>query len=387
MTTRQRDLFREVFVTPNVAFGWEVARLVFRPRVVFAVVFPALAWFGLRGQGVTGRGAVVWAVVLGGAVWTFTLVATRRPAAVRRSGRPATHRAHPLHVAFGPRPHQQDAPPAPVDELHRVPIGLVDDGTPWTLRLWETHVLLGGITGSGKTRVIYSLFHSIAPWVRHGEVQLWGFDPKRVGLTIARPMFARLWTQTQDRTAKATWGVGAAQLLEDAVEVMEQRLEWMEDNGETEHVPSAADPLIVILVDEMAELTDRPDKAIKARIDDALKSLTREGRAAAVSVIICTQDPRKETLAYRDFIPTRIGLQLASSEQVTMVLGPGAREQGARCDEIIYPGQAYVRVVDLERGTSVLRLVRSTMVSNDEVKALAAEYPAPGAPPSLRVVS
>lgn len=384
-TPSGRDLFREVFVTPNVALGLTVGGWVFRPRVVFAVVFPVLAWFGLEGQGVTGRGAVVWAAILGLSVWAFTVAATRRPSARKR--RPVEHRAHPLHAAFGPQPHPQDVPPGPVDELKRVPVGRLDDGTPWTLRLWETHVLLGGITGSGKTRVIYSMFHGVAPWVAHGEVQLWGFDPKRVGLTIARPMFARLWTPTQDRKAKVAWGAGAAQLLEDAVEVMEQRLEWMEDNGETEHVPTVADPLIVILVDEMAELTDRPDKAVKTRIDNALKSLTREGRAAAVSVIICTQDPRKETLAYRDFIPTRIGLQLASSEQVTMVLGPGAREQGARCDEIVMPGQAYVRVVDLERGSSVLRLVRSTMVTNDEVKALAAEFPAPGAPPSLRVVS
>ena len=46
------------------------------------------------------------------------------------------------------------------------------------------------------------------------------------------------------------------------------------------------------------------------------------------------QDPRKEVINLRNLFPTRIALRLDESEQVDMVLGDGARDRGARCDEI-----------------------------------------------------
>ena len=58
------------------------------------------------------------------------------------------------------------------------------------------------------------------------------------------------------------------------------------------------------------------------------------------------QDPRKETLPARDLFPVRIALRLTEAEQVNLVLGPGARDRGARCDEIpdSLPGVGYVQV-------------------------------------------
>ena len=56
------------------------------------------------------------------------------------------------------------------------------------------------------------------------------------------------------------------------------------------------------------------------------------------------QDPRKEVLTVRDLFPTRIALRMSEPEHVGLVLGPGARDRGARCDRIpeSLPGVGYV---------------------------------------------
>jgi S-DNA-T family DNA segregation ATPase FtsK/SpoIIIE len=58
------------------------------------------------------------------------------------------------------------------------------------------------------------------------------------------------------------------------------------------------------------------------------------------------QDPRKEVLTVRDLFPTRIALRLSEADQVNLVLGPGARNRGALCDQIpdTLPGVGYVAV-------------------------------------------
>jgi S-DNA-T family DNA segregation ATPase FtsK/SpoIIIE len=111
------------------------------------------------------------------------------------------------------------------------------------------------------------------------------------------------------------------------------------------HVPTVAEPLVVVVVDELASLTAYvSDRDAKRRIATALALLLSQGRAVGVTVIGAVQDPRKEVVDLRDLFPTRIGLRLADATQVPLVFGPGARDNGARCDQIpeILPGVGYV---------------------------------------------
>ena len=103
----------------------------------------------------------------------------------------------------------------------------------------------------------------------------------------------------------------------------------------------------MLVVDELAALTaldDRPGS--ETRIDTALGLLLSQGRAVGVVVVGAVQDPRKEVLTVRDLFPTRIALRLTEAEQVNLVLGPGARNRGALCDQISdrLPGVGYVAV-------------------------------------------
>jgi len=76
------------------------------------------------------------------------------------------------------------------------------------------------------------------------------------------------------------------------------------------------------------------DRKLKDRILAALATLTTQGRAVGYCVVAALQDPRKEVLNIRNLFPDKIALRLDEPAQADLVLGDGARDRGARCDEI-----------------------------------------------------
>ena len=76
------------------------------------------------------------------------------------------------------------------------------------------------------------------------------------------------------------------------------------------HTPTTDEPLIVLLIDEIAALTGWiTDRTMKKRIDSALSLLLTQGRAVGVVVIGAVQDPRKDVIPQRDLFTIRIGLR------------------------------------------------------------------------------
>jgi S-DNA-T family DNA segregation ATPase FtsK/SpoIIIE len=113
------------------------------------------------------------------------------------------------------------------------------------------------------------------------------------------------------------------------------------------HTPTAAEPLIVLIVDEIASLTAYiGDRKVRAEVEQLLGLLLSQGRAVGVSVIAAVQDPSKDVLPIRQLFSIRVGLRMTESSQTTMVLGAAAREAGAVCDHIptSTPGVGYVCV-------------------------------------------
>ena len=85
------------------------------------------------------------------------------------------------------------------------------------------------------------------------------------------------------------------------------------------------------------------------------------------------QDPRKEVLNIRNLFPDKIALRLDEPAQADLVLGDGARDRGARCDEIAADpatgaGVGYVR---LETDPDPVR-VRAAFVTDDDIHAMTA---------------
>ena len=267
--------------------------------------------------------------------------------------------------------HHRDALAASIQldasgDAEGLTIGRVEDGTPWTVSVLSKHILVAGATGAGKGSVIWSILAGLAPELRRGEAQAWVIDPKggmEFGCGI--PMFARFSYDAGEQTL---------QLLRDAANLLVERANRLRGQARL-HKPTVDEPLIVLIVDELASLTAyAADRKIKVEIEQLLALILSQGRAVGVSVIACVQDPSKDVLAVRQLFPTRIGLRMTEATQVAMVLGQAARERGALCDLIpeATPGVGYVA----EDGSADLLRVRAFRVTDADIDRLVAGFPA-----------
>lgn len=256
------------------------------------------------------------------------------------------------------------AEPDDSTDLERIQVGFDEDGRPWNIRLIGRHTLIAGATGAGKGSVVWSMIAGIAPAVAAGVVALWVIDPKG-GMEFGRgsALFARFSYDAADDTLG---------LLRDAAEVLRSRANRL--RGVTrQHIPTAEEPLIVVVIDEIASLTAYvADRKIKADIEQLLGLILSQGRAVGVVVIACVQDPSKEVLSLRQLFPVRVGLRLSEASQVAMILGPGARERGALCDQVSdrLPGVGYVA----EDGQTEIKRVRAFFVDDASIADLSERY-------------
>jgi DNA segregation ATPase FtsK/SpoIIIE, S-DNA-T family len=255
-----------------------------------------------------------------------------------------------------------------VTDLRALPVGRCEDGAPFTVRLQGTHLLIAGATGAGKGSYLWGLVRALLPAMVAGLVRVWACDPKLMELAFGRELF-----DTYGRYAADPADVAA--LLEDAVTGMQARARRFAGR-QRDHAPTEQDPFVVVLVDEIAFLTAyQADRKLRERILAALATLTTQGRAVGYCVVAALQDPRKEVLNIRNLFPDKLALRLDEPSQVDMVLGDGARDRGAFCDEISSDpatgaGVAYVR---LEAAPDPVR-VRAAFVSDDDIRDMTAAY-------------
>ncbi|MBB4934327.1 S-DNA-T family DNA segregation ATPase FtsK/SpoIIIE [Lipingzhangella halophila] len=247
-------------------------------------------------------------------------------------------------------------------DLCALPMGLREDGQPWRMRLHGTHVLTVGVTGAGKGSVIWSAIRALLPALSDGSVRVWAIDPKRMELSYGRSLFARYADSAE----------AAVGLLEAAVDDMQERAARYAGHQRT-HVATPEDPFVVVVLDEVAFLTAyHPDRDIRRRAENAIATLTSQGRSVGFCVLAALQDPRKEVMNLRNLFPDKVALRLDEASQVDMVLGEDARDRGANAHLIDpdVPGVAFVRL----EGSPVPVRVRVAYVSDDDIAAMATEY-------------
>jgi S-DNA-T family DNA segregation ATPase FtsK/SpoIIIE len=291
-------------------------------------------------------------------------------------------------------------PVAEKPNLKALPVALREDALTFNLRLLATHLLVIGATGSGKGSVLWSIVRAVGGGIRTGLVQLWVIDPKG-GMEFAagQRLFGRYCygddnadTSTgdggdgvgRDDKRKKGFEWGYVTFLEVLVAEMRARQASLRGVART-HKATPASPHIILLIDEFASLTAYiVDREAKKRIETALNLILSQGRAVGITVIAAAQDPRKEVIEMRGLFPTRIALRLSEPDETDLVLRKGARDKGARCDEIPehLQGIAYVT----EEGVAEPLRVRFAYISDDEIRTMCSLY-APGTgQPGLRVV-
>jgi DNA segregation ATPase FtsK/SpoIIIE, S-DNA-T family len=259
-----------------------------------------------------------------------------------------------------------------VTDLRALPVGRREDGSVLAIRLHGTHLLIAGATGSGKGSWLWGLVRAMLPAIAAGLVQLHACDPKLMEFAFGRALF--------ERYGRYAAGPGQiADLLEADVDTMQQRAARYAGR-QRDHAPTIDEPFVVVLVDEVAFLTAyQADRKLRERTLAALATLTTQGRAAGYCVVAALQDPRKEVLNIRNLFPDKIALRLDEPSQADLVLGDGARDRGALCDQIsanpaFGAGVGYLR---LEADPDPIR-VRSAFVSDHDIQAMVADYaPAP----------
>jgi S-DNA-T family DNA segregation ATPase FtsK/SpoIIIE len=244
-------------------------------------------------------------------------------------------------------------------------VGRCEDGSPWTIRLHGTHLLVAGSTGAGKGSILWGLIRAMLPAMRAGLVRVLGADPKRMELSYGREIFDTYGLYARDPDEIAA-------MLARAVKDMQDRAEAL-GGKQRDHTPTTGHPFVVIIVDEVAFLTAyHPSKTLRDQIKADLATLTTQGRAVGYCVVAALQDPRKEVMSIRNLFPDRIAMRLDEPEQVDMVLGDGARDRGAAAelisaDPATGAGVAFVR---LESDPDPVR-VRAAWVSDPDIRAMA----------------
>lgn len=249
-----------------------------------------------------------------------------------------------------------------VASLGSVTLGRREDGQAWRLPVGP-HTLVAGCSGAGKGSVFWSFAFGLAPLVREGRVRLHGIDLKG-GMEI--------------RMGEALFTTAATDAAE-AVAVLEMLVGWMQERTKAyagrvrSHVATPAEPLHVVMIDELAALTAYcPERDLQRRAEAAINLLCSQGRAPGFMVFACLQDPRKEVIPSRGLFTQMVGLRLKDLSETAMVLGERAVESGAWCHRITpdVPGTGYVLPED---GSHPVR-VRAGSASDDAIRKVAGEY-------------
>jgi DNA segregation ATPase FtsK/SpoIIIE, S-DNA-T family len=183
-------------------------------------------------------------------------------------------------------------------DLRALPVGRLEDGTILTTRLHGTHLLIAGATGSGKNSWIWDLIRAMLPALVERLVRVHACDPKLTELAYGRPLFERY----------GSYAAGPGQIaeqLEADVQAMQARATRYAGR-QRDHTPTADEPFVVVIVDEVAFLTAyQADRKLRQRTLAALATLTTQGRAVGYCVVAALQDPRKEVLNIRNLFPAR----------------------------------------------------------------------------------
>jgi S-DNA-T family DNA segregation ATPase FtsK/SpoIIIE len=239
------------------------------------------------------------------------------------------------------------------------------------------HLLIAGTTGSGKSVGINALITSILYKSRPDEVKLILIDPKMVELEMyeSLPHLA---------TAIITDPKKAANALKWAVATMEERFQTLADFGQVRNAeqynaaiqdpeavarvraqhPDDPDlklepmPLIVIVIDELADLMMTAPK----EVEEAIVRIAQKARAVGIHLVVATQRPSVDVLTgvIKANLPSRIAFKVSSKIDSRVILdGNGAERLLGRGDMLFLPP-----------GTSRLKRVHGAFVSVQETAQL-----------------
>ncbi len=251
------------------------------------------------------------------------------------------------------------------------------------------HLLVAGTTGSGKSVCINSMITSILYRAKPDEVKFIMVDPKRVELSIYNNiphLLTPIVTEAKKACRALKWAVTEMDrrysLFADVgvrdIDSYNKLVEKKKEESKTEEelinrIPLEKVPLIVIVIDELADLM----MVARADNEDMITRLAQMARAVGLHLVLATQRPSVDVITglIKANFPSRIAFQVSSKvDSRTILDGMGAEALLGRGDMLFSPG-----------GTPKPIRLQGTYISNDEIQIIteyicnqqAAEYALP----------
>jgi len=278
-------------------------------------------------------------------------------------------------------------------------------GTPNVVDLARMpHLLIAGTTGSGKSVAINTMICSLLYRLNPDECKFIMVDPKMLELSVydgIPNLLAPVVTDPSKAIVALKWAVRE---MEDRYRLMSQmgvrnitgynsRLAEARKKGEEitrrvqtgfdeegkpvyEDQPLSTDPLplIVVVVDEMADLMMVAGKDIEA----AIQRLAQMARAAGIHLIMATQRPSVDVITgtIKANFPTRISFQVTSKIDSRTILGEQGAEQLLGQGDMLYMA-----------GGGQISRIHGPFVSDGEVEQIVNFLKAQGEPAYVDAVT
>jgi S-DNA-T family DNA segregation ATPase FtsK/SpoIIIE len=263
------------------------------------------------------------------------------------------------------------------------------------------HLLIAGTTGSGKSVGINTMILSILYRMPPDQCKFIMVDPKMLELSVydgIPHLLAPVVTDPRKAVMALKWAVremenryrNMSKLGVRNIEGYNARLDEARRKNETlmRRVQTGFDPesghpifeeqlldlnplpLIIVVVDEMADLMLVAGKEIEA----AVQRLAQMARAAGIHIIMATQRPSVDVITgtIKANFPTRVSFQVTSKIDSRTILGEGGAEQLLGRGDMLY----------MAGGGRITR-VHGPFVGDKEVEAVVSFLKSRGAPTYL----
>jgi S-DNA-T family DNA segregation ATPase FtsK/SpoIIIE len=237
-----------------------------------------------------------------------------------------------------------------------VDLGPFEDAVPCRVLFLRRHVIFGGTTGSGKSGGLNVLMGNLTAC---RDVIIWAIDLKK-GMELGP------WQECIDRLA--TSPEQAAELLRDAVAVLQARAEYLAAHNRRVWEPSPEMPALVIIIDEYAELAEQAPGAMHDT-----DSIARLGRALAVTLVAATQRPTQKAMgqgAVRSQMDVRICFRVREQRDVDLVLGQGMLKAGWNAHRLDAPGKFLISAPEHD----IPRRARAYLLADETVEETSAQH-------------
>ena len=238
------------------------------------------------------------------------------------------------------------------------------------------HLLVAGTTGSGKSVAINAMILSLLYKAPPTQVRLILIDPKMLELSVYEGiphLLAPVVTDMRQAAHALNWCVGE---MERRYKVMSalgvrnlagfnQKIRDAEKAktpivnpllpGEVDPDPLHEMPLIVVVIDELADLL----MVVGKKVEELIARIAQKARAAGIHLVLATQRPSVDVITglIKANIPSRVAFQVAAKVDSRTILDQMGAEALLGQGDMLY----------LPPGTGLTQRVHGAFVSDHEV--------------------